>query len=215
MAKAKGIDPDSKENKENQDNQVQNKVQQEADDTHKELLDAFNDLNSDNLGIVDNTAEKQAKMLIAGTKMVGAFTKLGVYKFADLINNIAQKGIQITDELLSAIKKAYGAFSAENDIDELDEMKTVRAFKLSDVAKNKDAEISETEEEDSDEDEELNNKTAEQIIADLNLDEENFPHLNSWEDKNHLLRTLQGIAKTSGCNLETAALNLELDLSMM
>lgn len=108
-------------------------AQAEADAALQDFLDAFNDLNSDNLGIVDNTAEKQAKMLVAGTKMVGAYTKLGVYKFADLVSKLAEKGIQITEDLLSAIKKSYGAFAAENDIDELDDMKTVRSFTLSDI----------------------------------------------------------------------------------
>ena len=62
---------------------------------------------------------------------------------------------------------------------------------------------------------EQKNKTAEEIIAELNLDERYFPNLSKWEDKEHLLRTLQGIAKASGCSLETAAVNLELDLSMI
>ena len=122
--------------KKNEQSKV-SKAQQEADEALKDFLDAFNDLQSDNLGIVDNTAEKQAKMLVAGTTMVGAFTKLGIYKFADVVKNIASKGIQITEDLLSAIKKAYGAFSAENDIDELDDMKTVRKFTLNDLTENK------------------------------------------------------------------------------
>ncbi|HOV35535.1 MAG TPA: hypothetical protein PLJ19_03125 [Dysgonamonadaceae bacterium] len=62
---------------------------------------------------------------------------------------------------------------------------------------------------------ENNNKTAEEVIAELNLTEEYFPHLSKWEDKEHLLRTLQGIAKASGGTLMSAAVNLELDLSMM
>lgn len=113
-----------------------NAAQAEADAALQDFLDAFNDLNSDNLGIVDNTAEKQAKMLVAGTKMVGAYTKLGVYKFSELVQQIQAKGIQITEELLSAIKKAYGAFSAENEIDELDDMKTVRSFTTNDITNN-------------------------------------------------------------------------------
>ena len=117
------VEPEIKE----QPNKV-SKAQAEADAALQDFMDAFNDLN--NLGIVDNTAEKQAKLLITGTKMVGAFTKLGVYKFAELIKAIQAKGIQITDDLLSAIKKSYGAFAAENDIEELDDMKTVRAFKI-------------------------------------------------------------------------------------
>ena len=43
-------------------------AQAEADAALQDFLDAFNDLNSDNLGIVDNTAEKQAKMLVAWHK---------------------------------------------------------------------------------------------------------------------------------------------------
>lgn len=62
---------------------------------------------------------------------------------------------------------------------------------------------------------EQKNKTAEEIIAELNLTEEHFPHLSKWENKRHLLRTLEGIAKASGGNLRSAAVNLELDLSMM
>ena len=125
------------------------KAQAEADAALADFLDAFNDLNSNNLGIVDNTAEKQAKMLVAGTKMVGAFTKLGVYKFADLINNIAKKGIQITEDLLSAIKKAYGAFSAENDIEELDDeadrvVKTEERKKKTEAKKNIEKRIKES-----------------------------------------------------------------------
>ena len=57
-------------------------------------------------------------------------------------------------------------------------------------------------------------KTPAQIIAELNLDPKHFPHLSQWEPE-HLYKTLQGIAKASGCELETAAVNLELDLSMM
>ena len=59
------------------------------------------------------------------------------------------------------------------------------------------------------------NQTAEQQIASLNLTEQDFPYLTKWTDKEHLLKTLQGIAKASNCNLETAAVNLETDLSMM
>ncbi|MFA7136560.1 MAG: hypothetical protein WC125_11970 [Bacteroidales bacterium] len=62
---------------------------------------------------------------------------------------------------------------------------------------------------------EQKNKTAEEIIAELNLDERYFPNLSKWEDKEHLLRTLQGIAKASGGTLRSAAVNLELDLSMI
>jgi hypothetical protein len=62
---------------------------------------------------------------------------------------------------------------------------------------------------------EQKNKTAEEIIAELNLTEENFPHLSKWKDKEHLLRTLEGIAKAGGGTLRSAAVNLELDLSMM
>lgn len=129
----------------------QNKLKKEADDALKDFLDAFNDLNSDTLGIIENSAEKQAKMLIAGTRLVGAYTKLGVYKFADMVNAIAQKGIQITDDLLRAIKQAYGAFAAENDIDGLDDMRTVRSFSLENIQKttqtdeNKPDKISESE----------------------------------------------------------------------
>lgn len=57
-------------------------------------------------------------------------------------------------------------------------------------------------------------KTPEQIIAELNLDEKNFPILNTWNPE-HLYKTLKGLAKASGCDLATAAVNLELDLSMM
>lgn len=112
---------------------TEERLQREADEATAEFLEAFNDLQDNSPGIIDNTAEKQAKMLIAGTKMVAAYTKLGVYKFADLVNRLAKKGIQITEDLLSALKKAYAAFAAENDIDELDEMKAIRAFKLSDI----------------------------------------------------------------------------------
>ncbi|MFA6807119.1 MAG: hypothetical protein WCR29_06835 [Bacteroidales bacterium] len=54
--------------------------------------------------------------------------------------------------------------------------------------------------------EEKNNKTVEGIIAELDLDEENFPHLSSWKDKKHLLRTLKGIAKSSGCSTTRAGI---------
>ena len=58
-----------------------------------------------------------------------------IYKFAELLDQA--KGIQITEDLLSAIKKAYGSFgAAENDIDALDDMKTVRKFTLNDLAEN-------------------------------------------------------------------------------
>lgn len=57
-------------------------------------------------------------------------------------------------------------------------------------------------------------RTAEEIIAELNLNEEDFPHLSRWGAQ-HLLETLQGIAKASGGTLESAAVNLELDLSMI
>ena len=60
-----------------------------------------------------------------------------------------------------------------------------------------------------------NNLTAEQIITELNLNEEDFPNLSRWANKEHLARTLEGIAKASGRSLETAAVNLELDLSMI
>ena len=59
------------------------------------------------------------------------------------------------------------------------------------------------------------NQTAEQQIASLNLTEQDFPYLMRWTDKEHLLKTLQGIAKASNCSLKTAATNLELDLGMM
>lgn len=58
-------------------------------------------------------------------------------------------------------------------------------------------------------------KTAEEIIASLNLTEKEFPNLAKYQSKEYLLRVLKGIAKASGCDLETAAVNLELDLSML
>ncbi len=108
-------------------------LEEERDQALKDFLDAFNDLNSDNLGIIDNTAEKQAKMLVAGTRLIGTYTKLGVYKFGEILKNIKAKGIQVTEDLLTALKSAYGAFVANNDIAELDDIKTVRAFKLEDL----------------------------------------------------------------------------------
>lgn len=107
-----------------------------TDEQMKESFRRMKALNSDNLSIFDNTEEKQAKMLVAGTKMIAANTNIGLYKFADIVSQLHQKGIQITEDLLSAIKKAYGAFAAENDIDELDDMKTVRQFTLNDLKPN-------------------------------------------------------------------------------
>jgi len=56
---------------------------------------------------------------------------------------------------------------------------------------------------------------AQEELNQLNLNPTDFPCLTKWKDKDHLLKTLQGIAKASQCSLETAAVNLELDLSMM
>lgn len=108
-------------------------LEEERDQALRDFLDAFHDLNSANLGIIDNTAEKQAKMLVAGTRLIGTYTKLGVYKFGEILKNIKAKGIQVTEDLLTALKSAYGAFVANNDIAELDDIKTVRAFKLEDL----------------------------------------------------------------------------------
>ena len=108
-------------------------LEEERDQALKDFLDAFNDLKSDNLGIIDTTAEKQAKMLVAGTRLIGTYTKLGVYKFGEILKNIKAKGIQVTEDLLTALKSAYGAFVANNDIAELDDIKTVREFKLEDL----------------------------------------------------------------------------------
>ena len=58
------------------------------------------------------------------------------------------------------------------------------------------------------------NKTPEQIIAELNLDEKNFPKLSQWNPE-HLYNTLSRLAEASGGTLEQAAINLEIDLSMM
>ncbi|NLX65471.1 MAG: hypothetical protein GXZ19_01630 [Bacteroidales bacterium] len=63
--------------------------------------------------------------------------------------------------------------------------------------------------------EEYKGMTPEQIIDSLNLTEEDFPNLNRYQSKEYLLRVLQGLAKASGCSLETAAINLEHDKSMM
>lgn len=53
------------------------------------------------------------------------------------------------------------------------------------------------------------NKTTEQIIEELNLTEEDFPHLSCWKDKEHLLRTLLGIANARGArSLRSAAVNV-------
>lgn len=114
----------------------QPKVQKDVDDALKDFMDAFNDLGGNNLGIIDNTAEKQAKMLVAGTRLIGAYTKAGVYHFREILLNIKSKGISITEDLLSALKKAYGAFAAENDIEELDDIKTVRNFKIEELMQN-------------------------------------------------------------------------------
>jgi hypothetical protein len=64
---------------------------------------------------------------------------------------------------------------------------------------------------------EQKNKTAEEIIAELDLDERYFPHLSKWKDKEHLLRTLQGIAKSqrmqSGDSGSQSGAGLKYDLS--
>ena len=55
---------------------------------------------------------------------------------------------------------------------------------------------------------------AQEELNQLNLNPTDFPCLTTWKAE-HLLETLKGIAKASGCSMETAAVNLELDLSMM
>lgn len=113
------------------------KQKEEVDDDINDLPDAFNNYteSQNSLGIIDQTAEKQAKVLAAGTRMVAAYTKLGIYKFADIISDIVKRGYQISEDLLSAIKKAYGAFLIENDIEGLDDVRTVRSFNIDDLNK--------------------------------------------------------------------------------
>ena len=73
---------------------------------------------------------KQTRLLIAGIKVIDAFSKSGIYKFGDIISKISQKGIVISDTLLIALKRVYGFYLLKHDNPELDDIETVRSFQL-------------------------------------------------------------------------------------
>ena len=79
-------------------------------------------------GPSDKTPEQLSKINAAGFKLVDAFTKQGVYKFADIISGIESKGVPISPELLSACKKGYASFLLENEDARLDDFTAVRAY---------------------------------------------------------------------------------------
>lgn len=136
----------------------------------------------------DDRAEKQAKMLVAGTEMIGASFKLGVYKFKDIVNAVANKGIEITADLLKALKGAYGSFLAEyegSDFDKLDDLKNIRAFQLSDI--NKDDEFTPVYNRKTPEVEsvETENTPENTIKTEMTRDEEVQKRTTAWEEKNN------------------------------
>lgn len=108
------------------------RLEQEAKVALEEFIDAFNDLYNNSSITIEKTAEKQGRKLAVGVSKVAEYTNQGVYKFADIVKQFA-KTEQIHEDMLGALKKAYGAFAVSSDNDELDDMKTVRAFKLSDI----------------------------------------------------------------------------------
>lgn len=68
------------------------------------------------------------KVLATGIKLIGTYIDLGIYKFGQIANEIAKEFGEKSQDLLRALKQAYGGYLAENENDNLDDIKTVRDF---------------------------------------------------------------------------------------
>lgn len=92
----------------------------------KAFLDTFKNLNS---GINPETLDK-------GLKLMAVYTKLGVYKFADIVTDFAEDAGDKIADYFDAIKSAYGAFIANEATDEqvgqMDGLMKLRKYKLED-----------------------------------------------------------------------------------
>ncbi len=72
--------------------------------------------------------EQKAKILMSGMRLVDAFTNAGVYKFSDIVKGIESKGINVSPEMLIALKQGYSSYLIDHEDERLDDIKTVRAY---------------------------------------------------------------------------------------
>lgn len=73
------------------------------------------------------------RLIEKGTKLIAAYIDVGVYKFGEIVKDVAQSFGEVAQDLLDAMKGVYGAYLAQDDNPELDDIKTVRAFTLDDL----------------------------------------------------------------------------------
>ncbi|MEI8048937.1 MAG: hypothetical protein WCI92_16260 [Bacteroidota bacterium] len=79
---------------------------------------------------------KQVKLLLAGFKIIDSSINMGIYKFGDIVSKINQIGVPVNDDLLIALKRVYGSYLADHDNPLLDDINTLRSFKLPKTAEN-------------------------------------------------------------------------------
>ena len=83
---------------------------------------------------IATTPEQQAKDLEMGIKLVGLYLKKGYYKLEDIVNAGVEKlGIDKMNDLLQYIKNGYLAYQSDatdEEIDKMDDTKTVRNFTI-------------------------------------------------------------------------------------
>ena len=84
-------------------------------------------------------------VLRTGVEMVAAYVDLGIYKFAKIAKEVAADFGDKSQDLLRALKQAYGAYLTESDNPELDSLQDVKNFQFEEDSKEGD--FNETEKE--------------------------------------------------------------------
>lgn len=106
-------------------------------------------------------------LLAKGIQLVGAYVDLGVYKFGEIVRDVADSLGEKSEELLDAIKKVYGAYLATNENPELDDISTVRAFRYENITENAQQAVADTTEQGEADEMPAENQTEEEFLQQM------------------------------------------------
>lgn len=80
--------------------------------------------------IAQVNAEKQTRLLEAGIKAITVLNNSGIYKFSDIVTRIQSKGIPVSEDFVTALKRIYVGYLIENTNPELDDFNIVRDYQF-------------------------------------------------------------------------------------
>lgn len=115
---------------------AQSKSQKASEKRQKakdDFKNAFKDFKNgmQNLGFSpDEQTDRQAKMIAMGIKLVKAYAEEGIYKFQDIINDIANDIKELGQEFFEAIKKAYVTAYLDDETGLMDDPKMVKSISM-------------------------------------------------------------------------------------